>query len=229
MRNHLEPDFAQAKMVLNQLQSSPLGRWSKRIAVLPFGHQLIPPDVKHDVSEVVYDALLNSKRFEANYRSLEAGTPKAYVFNPLGLVYRQGVLYLVATLWDYDDVRHFALHRMSNATLRDEPLTAIDGFEFERYVREEKSFDYPAGKSIRLELIVEAWLARHLDESRLSEDQTIQAIQGTDTFRVAASVLDTDQLFWWLRSLGPDVEIIKPATMRRKMITQTELLSEKYS
>ena len=228
MRKHLEPDFAQARSVLDQLLGSPLGRWSKRIAVLPFGQQLLPPDVKPDVSDVVYDALLNSKRFEANYRALNAEKMARYPFNPLGLVYVQGVLYLIATLWDYTDIRQFALHRMSNAAPLDEAAAAVKGFDFERYVREEKSFEYPAGKTIHLELIVEPWLARHLEERRLSEDQVIAPIRGSENSRVTATVMDTEQLLWWLRSLGTDVEVVKPAALRKRMAAHAKTLSGKY-
>jgi predicted DNA-binding transcriptional regulator YafY len=228
MRKHLESDFAQARSVLNQLRASPLGRWSKCIAVLPFGQQLLPPDVKQDVSDVVYDALLNGKRFEANYRALNSEKTVRYPFNPLGLVYVQGVLYLIATLWEYGDARQFALHRMSNAKPLDEVALAIKGFDFGRYVREEKSFDHPLGDTIRIELIVQAWLARHLEERRLSEDQVITPIHDGANFRVAATVMDTRQLFLWLSSLGANVEVVKPAVLRRKMVAQVKALTQQY-
>ena len=228
MRKHLEPDFAQARSVLDQLRGSPLGRWSKRIAVLPFGHQLLPPEVPKDVSEVVYDALLNGRRFEADYRALEAEKVKRYAINPQGLVYRHGVLYLVATLWEYEDVRHLALHRMSNAKPMDAPAAPLQGFDFERYVREEKSFEYPVGKDIRLELIVARWLAQHLQECRLSTDQIVAPLRAGEKFRVTATVMNTDQLFWWLRSLGTDVEILKPLVLRRKIAEQARALAHRY-
>ena len=224
----LEPDFEHARQVLDDLRSAPLGRWSKRIAVLPFGQQLLPPEVKPDVSAVVYDALLQGKRFEADYRSVNADGPKRRVFNPLGLVYREGVLYLVATLWDYPNPLHFALQRMSKAQPLQEAAISPEGFDFERYIRDEKAFDYPVGRDIKLELIVEEWLARHLEESRLSAEQQISPIRGRNEFRVTAHVADTDQLFWWLRSLGPSVEVTKPAALRRKMTEQMRELQRMY-
>lgn len=224
----LEPDFAHARQVLDDLRSAPLGRWSKRIAVLPFGQQLLPPEVSADVSAVVYDALLQGTRFEADYRSVNADSAKRRVFNPLGLVYREGVIYLVASLWDYPNPLHFALQRMSKAQSLDEAAVAPEGFDFERYIRDEKAFDYPVGRDIKLELVVEEWLARHLQECRLAKEQTITPISGRNEFRVTASVTDTDQLFWWLRSLGPSVEVTKPAALRRKMSEQMRELHRMY-
>ena len=76
---------------------------------------------------------------------------------------------------------------------------------------------------------MEPWLARHLEERRLSEDQVIAIFRGTENFRVTATVTDTEQLFWWLRSLGADVEVIKPSVLRKKMIAQAALLTAMYS
>lgn len=225
----LEPEFAQARRVLGDFRAAPLGRWSKRIAVLPFGQQLLPPEVKADVSAVVYDALLHGKQFKADYRSVNVDRPKSYTFNPLGLVYREGVLYLVASLWEYPQPRQFALHRMSKAQARDEAAVAPEGFDFERYVREDKAFEFPAGRDIKLELIVEEWLARHLEERRLSEDQAITPIRGREDSRITATVAETDQLLWWLRSFGPSVEVVKPAVLRRKMMEQAKALAQMYS
>ncbi len=117
---------------------------------------------------------------------------------------------------------------MSNAAPLDEAAAAVKGFDFERYVREEKSFEYPAGKTIHLELIVEPWLARHLEERRLSEDQVIAPIRGSENSRVTATVMDTEQLLWWLRSLGTDVEVVKPAALRKRMAAHAKTLSGKY-
>lgn len=225
----MQPEFAQARRTLDDLRESPVGRWHRRIAVLPFGQQLIPPQVKPDVMSVVNDALLHSRQFEARYLALEATRPKVYVVNPLGLVYREGVFYLVATVGDYTDPRHLALHRMSAASPRSEPAVVPEGFDFERYVREEKSFDYPLGRKIKLELKVDAWLARHLGECRLAVDQQIRPIPGSEQFRLIATLDDTEQLFWWLRSLGPSLEVIKPVSLRKKMVENVSELSSIYA
>ena len=224
----MEPEFAQARRTLNDLRESPVGRWQRRIAVLPFGQQLIPPQVKPDVLSVAYEALLNSRQFEAHYRALGDKLAKPLVLNPLGLVYREGVFYLVATVWNYTDPRHLALHRMSKASPRSEHAIVPKGFDFEHYIREEKSFDYPLGRQIKLEFKVDEWLARHLGECRLAEDQQIRPIPGSEQSRIIATLDDSEQLFWWLRSLGPSLEVIKPVSLRKKMAESVAELSNIY-
>lgn len=229
MGQHLEADFAQARRTLDQFGATPLGKWSKRIAVLPQGHQLLPPRIRAGVSEVVYEALLKGQRFEADYLGLDADKAKRFIFNPHGLVYRQGVLYLVATLWDYEDVRQFALHRMSNATMQDAPAAALKGFDLQRYVEDEKGFDLPAARTIKLELQVVSWLAQHLDECRLAVDQTIKPARKGEAFRVNATLVETELLYWWLRSLGPDVEVLRPVALRRRMAEDLKAAARMYT
>ena len=228
MRKHLEPDFQQARQVLNMLHSAPLGRWSKRIAVLPPGFQLVPPEVRQDVSDVVYEALLHGKQVQAAYRSLGARAPKQSVFNPQGLIYRQGVVYVVATLWDYTDIRQFALHRISTAQLLKVPSLAIEDFDLDRYVHDEMPFDFPTGKNISLELIVSPWIERYLEERKLAANQRIAPIRGDERKRVSASVAETEQLHRWLRSLSADVEVRKPASLREKMANHAADVLAKY-
>jgi len=44
----------------------------------------------------------------------------------------------------------------------------------------------------------------------------------------AATVAKTELLFRWLRSLGPDVEIVKPVSLRRRMQREVADLASRY-
>lgn len=227
--SHLSAEFDHARAVLDRMGSSPLGKWSRRIAVLPSGHQLLPAPVDEDTTRTVYESLLAGHRFEASYHAIDSDGPRRYPFNPLGLVYRDGVLYLVATVRDYQDPRQFALQRMSAANaLPEQPAEAPLGFDFERYVREDKAFDYPVGEDIKLELIVDDRLARHLGESRLANDQTINPF-GDGRHVVRAKVMHTSQLVWWLYSLGAAVEVCEPAPLRNKMAQRAREMAALYA
>lgn len=118
---------------------------------------------------------------------------------------------------------------MSNATLLDDDATAARIFDPQRYVREEKSFDFFVGSSVRLQLNVVPWLARYLDERRLSADQRITPAQDDETFKVTVTISETQQLYWWLRSFGPDLEIVKPASLRRRMAKDVARSAAQYT
>jgi predicted DNA-binding transcriptional regulator YafY len=224
----LEPQFSAARHALNDMKASAVGRWSDKIAVIPQTQQLLSPDVAADVTEVVYESLLNNRRFEVSYRAVESERVKRYPMNPLGLVLHGSVLYLVGTARDYPDPCIFALHRMSNAKALDELATVPDGFDLDRYVREEHAFEHPNGGDIRLELRATSWLAQQLDERRLAADQTISLIGDSGYLRLRATVADTGQLRWWLRSFGTQVEVIKPVKLRREMAAEFVDLAQRY-
>ena len=225
----LEPQFAAARHVLDETKTSPLGRWSNKVAVLPEGQPLLSPDVPADVMEIVHEALLANRRFEVSYRAIDNERPKRYPISPLGLVLQGGALYLVGTARDYAEPRIFALHRMSNARLLDEPVTVPEGFDLSRYVREDHAFEHPQGRDIRLELAVSPWLARQLGERRLAVDQTLSPIKGSDCLRLRATVTDTGQLLWWLRSFGTAVEVLKPMRLRRQLAEEFDALAQRYA
>jgi predicted DNA-binding transcriptional regulator YafY len=228
LRHRLEPSFTEARRVLDQLGATPIGKWSKRIAVIPFGQQLLPPDIKPDVGATVYEALLKGLRFSADYLALGADAPRTYTFSPQGLVLRSGVLYIVANLWGYEDVRQFALHRMNRPVLLDEPALPLPGFDLSGYIRDEKAFEFPEGKTVKVHLRVDPWLGRHLQECRLASDQTVTEARSGDYFTVTATIAETQQFQWWIRSLGSAIEVVKPMALRRKIADEIKATSRVY-
>lgn len=224
----LEPQFIAARQVLGDLKASPMGRWPNKIAVVPHEQPLLPPAVAADVADVVYASLLNNRRFEVSYRAAETERSKRYPLNPLGLVLYGNVLYLVGTARNYTRPCIYAMHRMSRATALDETAIVPDGFDLNRYVQEERAFEQPGGVDFHLELRVGPWLARYLDERQLAADQTLSPIRGSDLMRLRATVADTAQLRWWLRSHGPAVEVLKPAKLRRELAAEFAELANTY-
>ena len=111
-----------------------LGRWTDKAMIIRQGPPLRPPPIREDVQEAVYTALLNNQRLEVAYRSKARTRPKVIELNLLGLVVRTGVVYLVATSWGYEDVRHYVLHRMSSPNLLDEPAVVPAGFRLADHV-----------------------------------------------------------------------------------------------
>lgn len=221
----LKSQFEQSRKTLQQLHGTPLGHWSPRVAAIASGLQLVAPKIREDVRGVVNEALLRDRQFQVTYLALESNDAQSLRLHPLGLVLRGGVLYLIATAYDYTDPRQWALHRMSKASLLEDPAAKPKDFDFERYVHEMRGFDFPTGKKIRLELDVEPWLARHLSESRLSADQTIKPLTGGKRSRVSATVMESQQLEWWLRSLGSHVTVVSPTALRNRIVAEARAVA----
>lgn len=210
------------------LKGSALGRWANRARIVSRGPALTPPPVREDVQRAAYDALLNSRLLEINYRSRSQGRSQQVTLNPLGLVFRETVAYLVASAWDYPDVRHYALHRMSKARLLNQPSRTPPGFRLASHIGDELRFSYPlASEKIPLRVAVSPEVAEHLAERRLSSDQRITRQTG-NRILVEASVADTQELRWWLLGFGSAVEVLSPAPLRKEFASQARAMRTMY-
>jgi predicted DNA-binding transcriptional regulator YafY len=215
IRDQLAPQFARARAVLDGNPGNAFSHWANCVRVVPREMPMLPPKFNNDSVRVIYDALLGGKRFTAEYRSRAAETDeiKSYEVNPLGLVARGTLLYLVCTLWNYQDIRQLALHRVVSATLSEKTVSKPNGFDLDRYI-EQGEFQYPVGPMIRLKAKFARAAAAHLYETPLSEDQTIENLDA-DHVIVTATVRDTEQLEWWLRGFGKLVDVVEPPNKSR--------------
>lgn len=223
MHKDLAPIFDSAGKTLT---SSGWRDWHKRTAVVPATLPLLPPKVAPRVLEVVQQALAHKRCIEGSYRTKGASQAKRWRINPLGLIARGPILYLVCSLFDYADVKQLAMHRLSDAVelpdLRGEP----DGFDFKTYVAGPGSSILPSSR-IRLVCRFDAPAAEHLRESPLSTDQTWTDV-GDNEIEVSATVVDDEQLRWWLLAFGSQVEVVSPAYLRSDMETTLAEASRRY-
>lgn len=211
-REYLSPWFNAAGKVLEQ-QTDRLGNWPDKIGVVPRGQPLLPPTIAPAVQNAVYQGLLEERRLTITYQTRGATETKEYEINPVALVVRDPVVYLVATVKDHDNPLHFLLHRMTGAQLLDVAARRPKGFDLDRHVNSGE-LGWPQGGTIRLVADFDRMAAVHLYETPLSQDQVISDVD-ENTLRVKASVVDTIDLRAWLRSFGSEVKVKQPAALAR--------------
>ncbi len=210
----LQPYFRQADQVLIGVVHD--GRrfdWDRHVAVVDPTQPLLPPDVDGAVLETIHVALDCGKCLHLTYDSRSQQKTAHYSVNPLGLVYRGAVGYLVATIVPYDDPRQLALHRIRAAELLDETATHPADFDLHAYARS-GAFGYLDEGPIALVLLMQRPAAQHLHETPLSTDQRIDD-DGPDHVRIRATVNLTSQLRWWILGFGGQVEVLQPAALRK--------------
>jgi len=208
--SHLSHHFEQAREVLQK--QGELSSWTDKVRVVPRTQRLIPPKIDEDVVAVIYDALLNNRKFLGSYLKRGMRVSKEYPVAPLGLVFRDGVTYLVATLREYPDVRQMALHRFRNAERLDEGIKSPKGFKLDHYINEGE-FDYPEGDFINLEFKARNFVIQALRETPLSHNQGIRPFEEGWVI-VSCRIKETQQLRWWLLGFGAQVEVLEPPHLR---------------
>jgi hypothetical protein len=226
MLDALAPHFESANKLLKSKGGLGPARWTNLIRTLPKGIQLLPPKIDALAQRTVYDALLRKKQLELDYRPRKPKGNEPYRINPLGLVVRDGVIYLVASLVENEAIRQFVLHRIKSAQVLDEPATSPRGFDLDEYIAK-GGFGWPTGGKIRLVAIFDHGPAQTLGETPLSPDQNITELD-EHRFKLTATVQETRELHWWLSSFGPEVEVLEPKSLRALMRKLVGMSAKRY-
>jgi len=227
VKREAEGQFRAAREVLNASCAHQLQRWRSRVRLLGRGLPLQPPEIDPAVLAALHSALLESRQLGVEYRARQAARSKTMRVNPLGLVIREPVYYLIGTANDYSDVIQLALHRFDSAEVLPEPVSEPAGFDLDRYI-EDGGFLYPHGSKIDLVVCFDAYTAQHLREAPLSARQTVSELPD-GRVEIRARVLDSQHLQWWLMGFGDKAEVIAPPALRNALRDQFARLQQRYS
>jgi predicted DNA-binding transcriptional regulator YafY len=213
--DEINPWFDLARQSLSAQQNN-VRQWINRVRIMPATQPLIPPIVNRQAQQVIYEALLQDRQIACAYggRNHQA-EDKHYVLNPLALVQRGAVIYLVCTREDKDinAIQTFALHRFKSAELLESRALHPFKFDIDAFI-ESGSLgfrihpDQPTAP-ILLKLTMQAQDARTFYESKLAKDQKIVVLD-EQLVQVQATVPLNSQLIWWLRGFGKKISAIEP-------------------
>lgn len=214
--DQLAPYFRMAGQRLSALpRANSIQAWPNKVRVVQPTQTLLPPSIAPRVQQTVSDALLFERQTIIRYQRRGEKSLNEYIVHPLALIQRGSISYLVATLFDYTDVRLLALHRIRSADLLDERSNRAKDFDIDHYVAS-GALGFGGGETIKLEAIFNAAAAEHLYETPLSEDQEIMPAED-ERVLVTATLMLTAQLEWWLMAFGDNVEVVKPEKLRSNM------------
>jgi predicted DNA-binding transcriptional regulator YafY len=138
---------------------------------------------------------------------------------------RGAATYLVATAFDYADVRLYALHRFRSAERTYDPVKQPKGFKLDQYV-DEGALQFGKGQVLKLVAKIDELLAKHLAETPLSSNQKIKPVVGG--YELSASVVDSWQLHWWVLSYGSAIEIVSPKQLRDRTVASLKAALANY-
>ena len=222
----LQPAFALAAARL--AEAGPTRRsWTDKVRVVSPTQTLRVPPIAPEVQRTLYEALLTDHQVQIRYLKPGEKRPVAYeAVHPLGLVQRGAVLYLVCTFFGYTDPFLLVLHRMKTVTALEASVVRPPDFDLDAYIASGR-MGFGDGKTIRLELWLEADAARHLTETPLSEDQRLTPTRD-GRVQVNATVPETEQLRWWILGFGEKAEVVKPIRLRKAMAGTARNLTLRY-
>lgn len=215
---------------------NPFAKWPDKIRVVQSGPPRTPPNVKPGVHEAVCDALLQNRQLRVRYRAATREQAREFVVTPLGMVSKDGKIYVVVSREDRPEPAHFVLHRFLEAEvipLEGKPPTGWKGLDA---AINAGKFLFPPGEVKRnqwMTLRVSELFARELEEIPISAEQTIGkegALKagGQITYAVRAKVDISWELVQWLLRYGNAVEVCGPLFLRERMKRVIHALYSSY-
>lgn len=192
-------------------------RLRERVRIVPDGIGRLRAKVQPETLGSVMDALAGDQRIEIDYLSA-AGKSSLRELVPLGLVAKDGTLYLIAVSGLTDSPIHYPLHRMKSAWVKPLRAQSRDDFQIDAYIRESHQLSHvlseqPQAGGIRIK-VHPNWLY-HFEERPLSEDQTITKPRNEGEWaELTAGIPLTHLLQPFLASMGPGIEVIEPESLR---------------
>jgi len=220
----LRPHLDAARKVV---EGKPARRWIERVRVLPRAQPLQPPTVDVAVLAAVQQAIVDERMLQVRYGKGADEPPRDLPLHPLGLVVREGVSYLVATAFDYADVRLYALHRIRAATLTDTRSRRSPGFDLDAFVAAGELGWRLSRDPVALELAFFDGAERAVVETPLAPDQRVVVTDGVAV--VTATVADTRVLRAWLLGWGAAVEVRQPAALRDELGASLAAAAARYA
>lgn len=225
MLQGLEARFKQAEKQLAILgKENRKARWASKVRVVSPTQPLIPPSIDLKVLEVVQDMLLADLQVDVEYVN-RAGVKKQHRLNPLAMVSRGPMTYLIASAPEYEDVRLFAMHRIRHAVRTTLSVVPHADFDLDEYIQA-GGLQFGNGKTIRLVAWVGDDLAQVLTETPLSKDQTL--VPEGDMIKLTATVADSWQLAWWIMSYGDGIEVTSPVALRKSIAARLSDAAAQY-
>ncbi len=171
-------------------------------------------------------ALLLDQWLRIQYRKRGSTESASFEVQPLGLVTRGPMLYLICRFRGYTDERTIALSRFELVELLPERFKRPAEFSLEAFV-EKGRMGYGDSQLSKVKLRFNRRRGEQLFETPLSSDQEIVE-EGRDFFLVTATVPITPQLKRWLLGFGAEVEVIEPVPLRRDVIQAISAMKRRY-
>ena len=210
----LESRFRQAEKQLIALgKENRKAKWASKVRTVSPTMPLIPPVINSEVLSIVQEALIDDVQIDIDYVTRD-GRENKYRLNPIAIVNRGAVVYLIATTIEKEGVRLFALHRIRHAERTYEAAKRPANFDVDEYINSGE-LHFGNGKEIKISAWIDDELAKTLNETPLSIDQKL--IVGGEYVKLSATVADTWQLTWWIMSQGNSIEVAAPVSLRKKI------------
>ena len=180
--------------------------------------------------DALMTAIEDRKVTTIEYHSLKADAPRPVSVQPLGMIYHEGSLFLVAIAEEHGQVRHYKIDRLSGVEITENRFTPPEGFALKQHLSGTLGVygvdpDQPL-RTVCIRFAVAA--ARYIQEHTWHESQTLEP-QPDGTVICTLQLKSLVEVQSWILSFGPRAEAIEPPELREAVKADLRTLQEIYS
>jgi len=216
--------FTQADLKLKH--ESLYRAWLDKVRIVPAHQLLAQPKVARNLMALIYDGVLTGKVLDVTYAARNAAKQSSYAIEPLALVIRGNVTYLLALFPNKDDITRMPLHRFKSVNVTDTPIRTAHDFNLDDYIASgAMGFMQKAAVKVRIRFFNGA--GGHLVETPISLEQQLRSPrEGEHLLTITLPI--TEQFKWWLLAFGDNAEILAPLSLRNEFKTRLARASQRY-
>ncbi len=223
----LSPALGSAKRKLNEsFGAAHLKTWPDKIYSASPSQALLPASIVPGAQEIVGVALLRDQWLRIQYRKRGATASGVFDVQPLGLVTRGSMTYLVCCFRGYREPRTIALSRLEAVEILSETFVRPPDFSLKAHVEEGK-VAFGASRVATVVLRVARSQIDLLLETPLSADQKVS--YQDECALVTATLPITPDLKRWVLGFGSGVQVLKPDFLRRDIMQTIDDMHKGYA
>jgi len=160
-------------------------------------------------------AIEDHKVTAIEYHSLKTDAPRLISVQPLGIVYHEGSLFLIAIAEEHTEVRHYKIDRLSGVHITENRFAPPEGFDLKQHLSGTLGVygvdqDDPI-RTVRIRFAATA--ARYIQEHSWHQTQALAA-QPDGTVICTLHLRSLVEVESWILSFGPRAEALEPLELR---------------
>ena len=195
-------------------------RLRERVRIVPDGIGRLRARIDPQILACVMDALASDQILTMEYKSL-SGNVSSKKVSPLGLVAKDGTLYVLAVTGLSDRPIHYALQRFIAAQVSPQKSQPREDFDLDRYIHASHQLSHvlgPEQENPTVKLKVKKSALFHFQERPLSEHQVIDEFTAAEQWAIVTAPIPLTMLLKpFLASFGPELEVLEPLSLRHDL------------
>jgi predicted DNA-binding transcriptional regulator YafY len=188
---------------------------------------------------ILTEAARASRSVEIRYHSLWRRDEYTTRYDPYGLVFHEGDLFVVGFSHKAGAVRIFKVTRVLSAELTAEPFDRPLGFSLESHFRNTFGIVRSGGKPVEVLVRFTGPVAALVEERLWHETQKLEWLppgstlfeempEEPDALLATFRLSDFVELKRWLKGFGEHAEVLKPQSLRREMREELLAAARRY-